>query len=99
MPGAAATVAPQEMLLKLEFRNAFNQVSREEALQQARAHFPGLARWVTWCYRQPTRLQFGERLVQSSLEVQQKKPLVPLLFAAAMQPLALELRSRRRALP
>ncbi|CAE7241269.1 unnamed protein product, partial [Symbiodinium pilosum] len=24
-------------------------------------HFPGLARWVAWCYHAPTRLCFGER--------------------------------------
>ena len=46
----------------------------------------------TWCYRQPTRLQFDEWVVESSCGVQQGDPLGPLLFAAALQPIANDLR-------
>ena len=60
-------------ILKLDLRNAFNCVSREEVLRQATAHFPSLARWATWCYRQPSRLQFGERALESSAGVQQDR--------------------------
>ena len=48
-----------KVLVKLDFANAFNQVSRTTVLQEARAHFPALARWATWCYGQPTRLHLA----------------------------------------
>ena len=51
----------------------------KEVLRQATA-FPSLARWATWCYRQPSRLQFGDRTLDSSAGVQQGDPLGPLLF-------------------
>eukprot|EP00913_Durusdinium_trenchii_P000327 g299.t1 len=60
---------------------------------QARDKFPALARWATWCYRQASNLQFGDTVLQSSSGVQQGDPLGPLLFAAAIQPLAAELRA------
>ena len=85
--------ASQKVLLKLDFRNAFNCVSRDAVLQECAANFPALARWATWCYRQPTRLQFGDHVLHSSTGVQQGDPLGPLLFSVALQPLARALRN------
>ena len=72
-----------KVLVKLDFSNAFNSVSQEAVLHQTTANFPAMARWAVWCYRQPTRLQFGERTLVSSSGVQQGDPLGPLLFSAA----------------
>ena len=80
------------MALKLDFSNAFNTVRREVVLSTLSTNFPSLSRWATWCYRQPTRLQFDEWVVESSCGVQQGDPLGPLLFAAALQPIANDLR-------
>ena len=85
--------ATDQVVVKLDFCNAFNTVKREAVLQQARDHFPALARWATWCYSTESRLQFGDFVLGSSTGVQQGDPLGPLLFAAALQPLAEELRS------
>ena len=41
--------ATDRIAVKLDFRNAFNAVSREVVLHQARDHVPALARWATWC--------------------------------------------------
>ena len=60
-----------KVLVKLDFRNAFNSINRDAVLNQTLAHFPPLARWATWCYRQPTRLQFGDHVLQSATGVQQ----------------------------
>ena len=70
------------ILVKLDFAKAFNCVSREVVLSEAASRFPALARWVTWCYRQNTRLQFGVRALESCSGIQQGDPLGPLLFAA-----------------
>ena len=65
----------QKVLVQLDFANAFNSVQRDAVLQQVVDHFPALSRWATWCYRQPTRLQFGDRVLSSSSGVQQGDPL------------------------
>ena len=62
-------------------------------LNAARDHFPALARWVAWTYGRPTVLQFGDAATPSATGVQQGDPLGPLLFAAAIQPMAAALRS------
>lgn len=82
-----------KVLVKLDFANAFNTVSRQEVLSAACAHFPTLARWVNWCYGGPSTLQFGSSALQSAAGVQQSDPLGPLLFSAALHPLAAELRA------
>ena len=37
-----------KVAVKLNFRNAFNSLDRSVMLQEARAHFPALARWASW---------------------------------------------------
>lgn len=83
----------RKVLVKLDFENAFNTISRQQVLDSVRDAFPALTRWVSWCYGGPSHLQFGQSVVQSSGGVQQGDPLGPLLFAAALQPLAVELRN------
>ena len=81
-----------KVLLKLDFSNAFNTVSREYVLQEVRNKFPSLARFAHWCYSQESKLFFGNHTVPSASGVQQGDPLGPLLFALAVQPLAKELK-------
>ena len=84
-----------KLLLKLDFSNAFNTISREQVVAETCLHFSGLARWVGWCYRRPSALQFGSAsTVQSAGGVQQGDPLGPLLFSAALQSLAQDLRGQ-----
>ncbi|CAK9102220.1 Uncharacterized protein SCF082_LOCUS47777 [Durusdinium trenchii] len=57
--GAAAN----KVLLKLDFANAFNRISRHHVLESATVQFSGLARWVTWCYQEPSALRFGTAVI------------------------------------
>lgn len=81
------STATGKVLVKLDFTNAFNRVSRQAVLDSAAAMFPSIARWVTWCYQAPSALRFGDLTIQSAGGVQQGDPLGPLLFATAIQPL------------
>ena len=75
-----------KVLLKVDFKNAFNSVDRLAILSETRAAFPGLACWADWCYTSSSALLFGEHTLQSSQGVRQGDPLGPLLFSAALQP-------------
>jgi hypothetical protein len=83
---------PGKVLVKLDFKNAFNLVSRQAVLDAVTARFPALTRWVTWCYKQPSDLHFGTTTLLSAGGVQQGDPLGPLLFAGALHSLVLDLR-------
>ncbi|CAE7877562.1 unnamed protein product, partial [Symbiodinium necroappetens] len=77
-----------------KLRGGVRPIAVGEVVSQAVAHFPGLARWVSWTYRRPTALQFGAATtVHSAGGVQQGDPLGPLLFSAVLQSLATELRA------
>ena len=78
----------RKVLLKLDFRNAFNCLSRRAMLAAIVAHFPTLARFAVWCYARPTCLQFGSNTIPSAGGVQQGDPLGPLFFAVTLQSLA-----------
>ena len=83
------------ILVKIDFTNAFNCVSRQAFLEQCRHHFPGLSRWAEWCYARPSKLYFGSETISSENGVQQGDPIGPLLFALALQPLLLDLERGR----
>lgn len=65
-----------KVLVKLDFSNAFNTVSREAVLQATHNNFPSLSRWASWCYGNASNLRFGKSSVQSASGVQQGDPLV-----------------------
>ena len=74
-----------KILVKVDFRNAFNSVSRQAMLRASRSRLPEVAPWADWCYGVGSELRFGEHTVQSSSGVQQGGPLGPLLFALSLQ--------------
>ena len=73
-----------KVLLKLDFKNAFNMIHRDKMLHAAREHIPSLYPFIWQCYRETTALTYG---------VQQGDPLGPLLFCLLAQNLISTLRS------
>eukprot|EP00663_Eupelagonemidae_sp_cell21sb_P005109 gene5110-biopygen6244 len=53
-------LAPGDVLLQIDARNAFNNIKRRFVLQEVRDHFPGLLPWLLWCYDNEPKLRFGQ---------------------------------------
>jgi hypothetical protein len=80
-------------LLKFDFRNAFNCVSRQVFLDEVKEKLPWLYPFVVQCYSTPSVLKFGDRVLWSECGVQQGDPLGPLLFCLAIHPLLLKIQA------
>ena len=72
------------LLLKIDFENAFNMVSRKAFLEVVYNSFPAIYEWVQFCYGSPSHLLFGDSLISSSSGVQQGDPIGPFLFCLAL---------------
>src|SRR6185437_6259406 len=81
-------------LLKIDFRNAFNEVSRDHFIKAACSMFPAMSSWTEWCYSSPTMLLYDfEHVIESCAGVQQGDPLGPLYFCCGIMPLVNDIQS------
>ena len=86
-------VQPGQALLKLDFANAFNAISRDVILQTVHDELPELFPFIRTCYNSASHLCFGDFLISSDEGAQQGDPLGPLVFCAASLKLAKSLKS------
>ena len=84
---------PGHLVLKLDFRNAFNCARRDKMLDAVKDLAPGLLPFVYFAYCEPSSLFWGDKLLQSAEGVQQGDPLGPLLFCLTIHQLLLQLNS------
>ena len=84
---------PNEVILKLDFKNAFNTIRRDKMLKSVRSLAPELAPFVYSAYSEPSILFWGEQTLMSREGVQQGDPLGPLLFCLTIHELTIQLES------
>ena len=75
-----SVMSENQVLVKLDFRNAFNSIHRDALLECVASRLPELYQFCHLAYGNSTSLQFGSDLIQSAEGVQQGDPLGPLLF-------------------
>ncbi len=66
-----------QVLLKLDFKNAFNSVRRGMMLESIEEFAPELFPDLFSCYSAPSSLSFNDTVIRSSEGVQQGDPLAP----------------------
>ena len=81
------------LLLKLDFKNAFNCLRRDRMLTVVGEKVPELLPLVHSAYSSPSHLFIGNEIIQSSEGVQQGDPLGPLLFCLTIHSIVSQLRS------
>ena len=82
-----------QVMVKLDFKNAFNCLRRDKILQAVRSTCPELFHFVYSAYSTPSSLFCGEYIIQSEEGVQQGDPLGPLLFCLTIHPIISRLQS------
>ena len=82
-----------QVILKLDFKNAFNNIRRDRMLKAVMQLEPDLFPLVHLAYSSPSVLFWGDRLLQSAEGMQQGDPLGPLLFCLTIHHLVLQMRS------
>ena len=85
-----------EVIVKLDFSNAFNTISRAAVLYAVSNQIPELYRFCFAAYGDTSVLQFGQEVISSAEGVQQGDPLGPLLFCLTLQPILSSLSSKLR---
>ena len=82
-----------EVLLKLDFKNAFNSIRRDKMLEAVKDLAPEIYPLVHSTYSTPSSLVWGDHTIQSAEGVQQGDPLGPLLFCLTLHRHCEQLRS------
>jgi hypothetical protein len=73
------------VLAKIDLKNAFNLVSREQVLLEIASHFPSIYKWVKYMLGSVSYLNWCDEVIESAIGVQQGDPLAPVLFCMVLK--------------
>lgn len=76
---------PDYTIIKLDYTNAFNSVSRSHMLEKVASTFPSAYPFISQAYMKPSFLLYNNKIILSQEGVQQGDPLGPLLFCLSIQ--------------
>ena len=74
------------IILKIDFRNAFNSINRRVCMLALEGLEPDCCPWVSWCLQSPSYVTFKSEIIPCANGVQQGEPMSPLLFCVAIDP-------------
>lgn len=80
-------------LIKIDFRNAFNEMFRKFLLNEVKRVAPSLFPMLQQAYRCPSNLFFGEAIILSKRGTQQGDPCAPASFSIGLMKLSHSLKS------
>ena len=66
---------PNCVLVSLDVKNAFNTIHRESFLDGVSQDFPGLLKWASWAYGQPSKLYYKDACITSTNGTKQGEPM------------------------
>jgi len=90
------TMPEDNVLVKLDFTNAFNTLRRDSLLEAVAKEIPELYRFAHASYSNRPLLRYGSSIILSEEGTQQGDPLGPLEFCLVLQPLLIKLKSDLR---
>jgi hypothetical protein len=88
-----ACASDSDILLKLDFQNAFNTIRRDHIADCLLKHAPDLLPIFSACYSEPSFLTFGDEIFSSDEGLQQGDPLAPVYFCVGIHDILCSLSS------
>ncbi|KAG7301774.1 hypothetical protein JYU34_014797 [Plutella xylostella] len=76
--------ASNDIILKVDLKNAFNSIERDGMLSKIQEHIPTLYPFLSQCYSLPSQLFYDSESISSQVGAQQGDPLGPLIFSLAI---------------
>lgn len=92
-------IQPCCLMLKVDFRNAFNSIHLDKVLSSVWDKAPKIYPLAYSAYSQPSLLFFGNSILESAEGVQQGDPLGPLFFSLAIHDMVSDLKTVPCVLP
>ncbi|KAI5728591.1 hypothetical protein M8J77_018338 [Diaphorina citri] len=81
------------ILVKIDYKNAFNSVERDSILNQVKLKTPEIFPFLLQSYQKPSLLFYGNKTLHSQVGAQQGDPAGPMLFSLSLHPTVLALSS------